>query len=68
MSCLEVTCEERVFIYNMLHYTECSTDFIASNTLRLMLTDVAEVCLRVTDNRASTEGLERGNGHRIDSC
>jgi hypothetical protein len=67
MSCLEVTCEECIFIYDMLHYTERSPDFIAPNTLRLMLTDVAEVCLRVTDNRGSTEGLERGNGRRINS-
>jgi len=68
ISSLEVTCEECVFIYDMLHYTESSPDFVASNTLRLMLTDFAEICLGVTDNRGSTEGLERGNGHRVNSC
>jgi len=67
MSWLEITCEESVFIYDMLHYTESSPDFVASNTLQLMLIDVAEKCLRVTDSRGSTEGLERGNGHRIKS-
>jgi hypothetical protein len=65
MSWLEVTCEESVFIYDIVHYTESSPDFVASNTLQLMLTDVAKKCLRVTDNRGYTEGLERGNGHRI---
>jgi len=65
---LEVTCEECVFICDMLHYTESIPDFAASNILQLMLTDVAEICLRVTDKRGSTEGLERGNGHRINSC
>jgi hypothetical protein len=67
MSWLEFTCEECVFIYDMLHYTEISPDFVASNISQLMLTDIAEICLRVTDNRGSTEGLERGNGHRINS-
>jgi hypothetical protein len=33
----------------MLHYTESSPDFIASNTIQLILTDVAEIFLRVTD-------------------
>lgn len=65
---LAFTCEECVFIYDMLHYTESSPDFVASNTLQLMLADVAEICLRVTDSRGSTEGLESENGHRINSC
>jgi hypothetical protein len=68
MSWLEVTCEECVFVYDMLHYTESSPDFVASSTLQLMLTDVVEMRLRVTANRGSTEGLETGNGHRLNSC
>jgi hypothetical protein len=39
-SWLEVTCEESVFIYDMLHYTESSPDIVASYALQLILIDV----------------------------